>query len=55
MDFAKARLGFIRGARGGFSLYGAHDAGKVPHGVIPIRIEAGLASAPGITRRRRCA
>src|ERR1700748_1249203 len=26
---------------GRFFVYGAHDAGIVPHGVIPIRIEAG--------------
>ena len=29
---------------GRFFVYGAHDAGQVPHGVIPIRIEAGMAS-----------
>ena len=28
-------------------VYGAHDAGRVPHGVIPIRIEAGLAFGTG--------
>jgi len=32
---------------GRFFLYGAHDAGRVPHGVIPIRIEAGLAFGTG--------
>jgi ribosomal protein L11 methyltransferase len=32
---------------GRFFVYGAHDAGTVPHGVIPIRIEAGLAVGPG--------
>jgi ribosomal protein L11 methyltransferase len=32
---------------GRFFVYGAHDAGRVPHGVIPIRIEAGLAFGTG--------
>lgn len=32
---------------GRFFVYGAHDAGLVPHGVIPIRIEAGLAFGTG--------
>ena len=32
---------------GRFFVYGAHDAGHVPHGVIPIRIEAGLAFGTG--------
>jgi len=32
---------------GRFFLYGAHDAGRVPAGVIPIRIEAGLAFGTG--------
>jgi ribosomal protein L11 methyltransferase len=32
---------------GRFFIYGAHDAGIVPHGVIPIRIEAGLAFGTG--------
>jgi ribosomal protein L11 methyltransferase len=32
---------------GRFFVYGAHDAGKVPHGVIPIKIEAGLAFGTG--------
>jgi ribosomal protein L11 methyltransferase len=32
---------------GRFFVYGAHDAGVVPHGVIPIRIEAGLAFGTG--------
>jgi ribosomal protein L11 methyltransferase len=32
---------------GRFFVYGAHDRGKVPSGVIPIRIEAGLAFGTG--------
>ena len=32
---------------GRFFVHGAHDAGVVPHGVIPIRIEAGLAFGTG--------
>ncbi len=32
---------------GRFFVYGAHDAGTVPHAVIPIRIEAGLAFGTG--------
>jgi len=32
---------------GRFFVYGAHDRGKVPAGVIPIRIEAGLAFGTG--------
>ena len=32
---------------GRFFVYGAHDAGAVPAGVIPIRIEAGLAFGTG--------
>ena len=32
---------------GRFFVYGAHDAGKVPDGVIPMRIEAGLAFGTG--------
>jgi ribosomal protein L11 methyltransferase len=32
---------------GRFFLYGAHDAGRVPKGVIPVRIEAGLAFGTG--------
>jgi ribosomal protein L11 methyltransferase len=32
---------------GRFFVYGAHDAGIVPHGVIPIHIEAGLAFGTG--------
>jgi ribosomal protein L11 methyltransferase len=32
---------------GRFFVYGAHDKGTVPHGVIPLRIEAGLAFGTG--------
>ena len=32
---------------GRFFVFGAHDAGRVPHGVIPIKIEAGLAFGTG--------
>ena len=32
---------------GRFFVYGAHDRGRVPHAVIPIRIEAGLAFGTG--------
>jgi ribosomal protein L11 methyltransferase len=32
---------------GRFFVYGAHDAGQVPAGVIPMRIEAGLAFGTG--------
>ncbi len=32
---------------GRFFVYGAHDAGEVPRGVIPIRIEAGMAFGTG--------
>jgi len=32
---------------GRFFVYGAHDKGKVPPGIIPIRIEAGLAFGTG--------
>jgi ribosomal protein L11 methyltransferase len=32
---------------GRFFVYGAHDAGKVPHGVIPMKIEAGQAFGTG--------
>ena len=39
--------GLAAGARGRFFVYGAHDAGEVPDGVIPMRIEAGLAFGTG--------
>jgi ribosomal protein L11 methyltransferase len=32
---------------GRFFVYGAHDAGKVPHGVIAMKIEAGMAFGTG--------
>jgi ribosomal protein L11 methyltransferase len=32
---------------GRFFVYGAHDAGQVPHGVIPMKIEAGMAFGTG--------
>ena len=32
---------------GRFFVYGAHDAGLVPHGVIPMKIEAGMAFGTG--------
>lgn len=32
---------------GRFFVYGAHDKGQVPHGVIPMRIEAGMAFGTG--------
>jgi ribosomal protein L11 methyltransferase len=32
---------------GRFFVYGAHDAGRVPHGVIPLKIEAGMAFGTG--------
>jgi ribosomal protein L11 methyltransferase len=32
---------------GRFFVYGGHDAGTVPHGVIPMKIEAGLAFGTG--------
>jgi len=32
---------------GRFFVFGAHDAGQVPHGVIPIKIEAGMAFGTG--------
>jgi ribosomal protein L11 methyltransferase len=32
---------------GRFFVYGAHDRGMIPHGVVPLRIEAGLAFGTG--------
>jgi ribosomal protein L11 methyltransferase len=32
---------------GRFFVYGAHDKGMIPHGVIPLRVEAGLAFGTG--------
>ncbi|GAA0546828.1 ribosomal protein L11 methyltransferase [Rhizomicrobium palustre] len=32
---------------GRFFVFGSHDAGQVPHGVIPMRIEAGMAFGTG--------
>jgi ribosomal protein L11 methyltransferase len=42
---SQAGLPPVRAGR--FFIYGAHDAGEVPPGVIPIRIEAGLAFGTG--------
>ncbi len=42
-----SQLGLPPVRAGRFFLYGAHDAGRVPKGVIPIRIEAGLAFGTG--------
>ncbi len=42
-----SQLGLPPVRAGRFFLYGAHDAGRVPEGVIPIRIEAGLAFGTG--------
>ena len=42
---SQAGLPPVRAGR--FFVYGAHDAGRVPPGVIPIRIEAGLAFGTG--------
>jgi ribosomal protein L11 methyltransferase len=42
-----SQLGLPPVRAGRFFLYGAHDAGRVPSGVIPIRIEAGLAFGTG--------
>ena len=42
-----SQLGLAPVRAGRFFLYGAHDAGRVPDGVIPIRIEAGLAFGTG--------
>ena len=42
-----SQLGLPPVRAGRFFVYGAHDQGKVPAGVIPIRIEAGLAFGTG--------
>jgi ribosomal protein L11 methyltransferase len=43
----KSQQGLPPVRAGRFFVYGAHDAGAVPHGSIPIRIEAGLAFGTG--------
>jgi ribosomal protein L11 methyltransferase len=43
----QSQLGLPPVHAGRFFLYGAHDAGEVPPGPIPIRIEAGLAFGTG--------
>ena len=43
----QSQIGLHPVRAGRFFLYGAHDAGRVPHGVIPICIEAGLAFGTG--------
>src|SRR5258705_1083567 len=43
----QSQIGLHPVRAGRFFLYGAHDAGRVPHGVVPIRIEAGLAFGTG--------
>jgi ribosomal protein L11 methyltransferase len=43
----QSQLGLPPVRAGRFFLYGAHDAGRVPAGVVPIRIEAGLAFGTG--------
>ena len=45
IKLSQAGLPPVRSGR--FFVYGAHDKGKVPAGVIPIRIEAGLAFGTG--------
>jgi ribosomal protein L11 methyltransferase len=42
-----SQLGLPPVRAGRFFVYGAHDAGVVPPGIIPIRIEAGLAFGTG--------
>jgi ribosomal protein L11 methyltransferase len=47
-DWIKASLEGLPPVRAGrFFLYGAHSGANVPHGVIPIHIEAGLAFGTG--------
>ncbi len=43
----QSQIGLHPVRAGRFFLYGAHDSGGVPHGAIPIRIEAGLAFGTG--------
>jgi ribosomal protein L11 methyltransferase len=43
----QSQLGLPPVRAGRFFLYGAHDSGRIPPGVIPIRIEAGLAFGTG--------
>jgi ribosomal protein L11 methyltransferase len=43
----QSQIGLPPVRTGRFFVYGAHDEGRVPHGVIPIRIEAGLAFGTG--------
>jgi ribosomal protein L11 methyltransferase len=43
----QSQLGLAPVRAGRFFVYGAHDAGAVPPGVIPIRIDAGLAFGTG--------
>jgi ribosomal protein L11 methyltransferase len=43
----QSQLGLPPVRAGRFFVYGSHDAGRVPDGVIPIRIEAGLAFGTG--------
>jgi ribosomal protein L11 methyltransferase len=45
IKLSQAGLPPVRAGR--YFVYGAHDAGKVPDGVIPIRIEAGMAFGTG--------
>jgi ribosomal protein L11 methyltransferase len=43
----QSQLGLPPVRAGRFFLYGAHDVGSIPAGVIPIRVEAGLAFGTG--------
>lgn len=43
----ESQMGLPPVRAGRFFVYGAHDAGRVPTGVLPIRIEAGLAFGTG--------